>query len=384
MFNFLNLIFHFVSGRLLGDEAYGTLAAIMGIIYVFNVPSEAIQTIMSRYATKAGEKGKIKKLFLKAIKRFFYLGLISFAVFFLVSPLLSDFLSIETPLLILVGVFLVLVFIISVNRGILQGVKRFYSLGFSFFSEGALKLALAVMFILLGFNVYGAVFGIIISGVLVFFVSLVFLKDFIKVKASGNIDTKDKYSYSIPVLISIASITIFYSIDLILAKSFFPELAGQYAVISMLGKIIFFGTMPIGKAMFPIVSERFNIKKDSKDLLKKALLITFLLSFIALAAYFLFPTFIISFLYGENFLELSSLILLPCIAMTFLAFSNILIFYNLSTDSRKIHYWLLFFVFLQFFLFIIFHSSITEFMVVNIVSSGLLFFFMLFFSFIKK
>ena len=34
LFNFFNLLFHFISGRLLGDVAYGTFAAIMGIVYI--------------------------------------------------------------------------------------------------------------------------------------------------------------------------------------------------------------------------------------------------------------------------------------------------------------------------------------------------------------
>ena len=75
MFNFMNLIFHFISARLLKETLYGTLAAVMGIIYIFNVPSEGIQTIISRYATKyLGKKRELKGLLVKGLKKFFLLG----------------------------------------------------------------------------------------------------------------------------------------------------------------------------------------------------------------------------------------------------------------------------------------------------------------------
>ena len=59
------------------------------------------------------------------------------------------------------------------------------------------------------------------------------------------------------------AIVLMYSLDIILAKRFFSaEDAGKYAVISMLGKMIFFGTAAIGKAMFPFTSENYESGKE--------------------------------------------------------------------------------------------------------------------------
>nr|QBM01227.1 hypothetical protein [uncultured archaeon] len=383
LFNFFNLLFHFISGRLLGNVLYGTFAAVMGVIYIFNIPSEIIQTVVSRYTTKfANEKRKVKSLLNRGLKRFFFLSLVILIIFAIISPLLGKFLFAEIPLILLTGILIIPIFIISVNRGILQGLKRFNSLGFSFFSEGIIKLGVGTFFILLGMKVYGALLGLITGAFFALLVASISLKDIRKNKPE-NADIRGIYSYSLPVIISVASVTIMYSIDLILARRFFPDLAGQYAVISMLGKIIFFGTFPIVKTMFPFVSERDDKKEESRDLLKKSIFFVLILVLLVLIAYSLFPKQIISLLYGKEFLEFSSYLLLPSITMGLLSFSNIFIYYNLSTHRKKRNYSLIFFAIAQIVLLSFFSFSISGFMYMNLLINLLLFIFLFLFN-LKK
>lgn len=384
LFNFLNLLFHFISGRLLGNVLYGTFAAIMGIVYIFNIPCEAIQIIMSKYVIEsANEKGKIKSLLKGGLKNFFFFSLIGFIIFLIFSPLIGKFLLVETPMIIMAGFIIITGVLVSVNRGVLQGLKKFSSLGFNFLWDGIIKLGFGVLLILIGIHVYGALFGLIVGGLFAFLISFIPLRDIMKSK-SEKVSIKGIFSYSLPVIISIASITIFYSIDLILAKRFFPDLAGQYAVISMLGKIIFFGTAPIGKAMFPLVSERNHKKENSSSLLKKSILFVLILALFAWLIYILFPKEIISLLYSEEFLGLSSYLFLPAAAMILLSLSNVFVYYNLSLDKRHINYSLIFFVVMQIMLLSIFNSSILQFMIVNIIGNALFFIFLFSFSLRKK
>src|SRR3989338_1959753 len=70
IFNLLNFLFHFSMGRLLGPAAYGILAVLMSLVYIYNIPSEAIQNIISRYTSKFNikkEHGKIKSLLFKGL-----------------------------------------------------------------------------------------------------------------------------------------------------------------------------------------------------------------------------------------------------------------------------------------------------------------------------
>jgi len=362
LFNFFNFLFHFISARLLGPFDYGILATIMGMIYVFNIPTDSIRTIVSRYSTKLKkDKGKLHGLLSKALKKFFLVGFASFIVFILLSSAIGKFLFIDYRLILLTGIVFLFSFLLPITQGMMQGLKRFREFGFAFFSNGIIKLVLATSLILVGWKVFGALIGIIMGMVFTFFISLVFLRDIIKDKKKKT-GIKGVYSYSIPVLVSSAAITILYSLDLILAKRFFPsEIVGRYAVISILGKIIFFGTFPISRAMFPLVSERNDEKQSSGDLLKRSLLFVGLLSAVALFFYYFFPKMIIFILYGSQYTGVSNLLIYPAIAMTLLSLTNIFISYNLSTNKKNFNYLIIFFVLLQVILLFLFHETLMQF-----------------------
>ena len=51
-FNLFNYLFQMSMARMLGPSDYGILAVLMSFIYIFSIPSEAIQTIISRYTSK--------------------------------------------------------------------------------------------------------------------------------------------------------------------------------------------------------------------------------------------------------------------------------------------------------------------------------------------
>jgi len=386
IFNFLNYIFHFVSARLLEPVDYGILATLMSIIYLFNIPHDTIQTITSRYATKFNvnkEDGRIKNLMIKSIRRFSVLGILCFLIFAAFSPVLGKFLRIEPKLLILTGGVLIGIFLLPISRGTLQGTKKFNSLGFSYLLEGFVKLGITTSLIILGFGVYGAMGAIILGIFSAFAFSFVSLRKILKTKRK-NEKIKGIYSYSFPVLVSIACVTFLYSIDIILAKRFFPEeVVGNYAAVSMLSKIIFFGTWPISKAMFPIASERYDKKRGSSSIFKKSILIVLLILAFALLVYFLIPKSIIMILYGQKFVSMASLLIYPSIAMAFLSLTNLLILYNLCVNRARRNYLVIFFVLLQVVLLSVFHSSLLQFASMLIVCNALLFLTMLVLNFKK-
>ena len=75
IFNVLNYLFHFAMARewMLGPEGYGTLAVLMSIIYIYGIPTEAIQNIITKLTSKLNVKHENKKIKLRlwAILKYF-------------------------------------------------------------------------------------------------------------------------------------------------------------------------------------------------------------------------------------------------------------------------------------------------------------------------
>jgi len=373
LFNVFQAVFHFIGARVLGAEDYGILATLLGISFILGIPAEAIQTIISRYTTEFYVKkdySKIKNLIKKSYKKFSLLFLVGIALFAIFSPLIGKFLLIDSKIIFLMSLFLIATFFIPVNRGVLQGEKKFIKLGISLVSESFTKVLFLIVFFFLGLRLYGAMWAIILGFIISFLISFFFIKKIFKTKEEET-PFRGIYSYSWNVLIITGCMILFISMDIILAKRFFSaQDVGLYAAISILGKTIFFAVAPISKAMFPLVSEKRDKKEDSKGLIKRSLLIVSGICAIGIILFWLFPNLIISLFYGSTYLKFSNLLVYFGVAMGLLSITNIFI-YNVICHKRKIGLFLIFFVILQIGLLSIFHSTVFEYILVLLISNSL-------------
>lgn len=383
IFNFLNYVFHFSMARMLEPAEYGVLAVLISITYIFLIPSEVIQTVVTKYISKLNMKkefGKMKFLLYKSMRKGALFSILFFLAFALISMFLAVFLRIEFYLFILTGLFIFYFFLVAILRGILQGRKKFTTLGLGTMLESSLKIILAIGLVSIGWRVFGSIVGILIGNLITFIFSFFLIKE-ISSSKERKTEFKGIYSYSLPVFIAMLVVILIFSIDIILAKRFFtPELAGKYAVISMLGKMIFLGTNAIGKAMFPFTSEGHEDgkEKEVKKMLKKSMKIVALICAVVLFFYLLFPRLVIRILFGADYVDVFGILFIIGLAFAFLSLSNTLILYNLSLNKTKKSFVLLFFVVLQIVLLSLFNSTLLEFSLALLTGNFLMFVYTLF------
>ena len=380
--NVLNFLFHFFMGRALEPEGYGVLAVLMSFIYIYSVPNEAIQNLISRYTSKLNLRknyGKIKFLMLKALRRSFYVSAIIFGVATVLTLFLSRILGINFWLIFLINITIFFAFSIPIVRGVLQGTKKFSRLGNSMVIESGLKLFFSISLVIFGLKVFGAVMGILISLFAALIFSLYFNKEVLR-EEKENATFKEIYVTSIPYFTIMLAIFLFFSLDIIFAKVYFSsEMAGKYAVLSMLGKAIFLATFAVSKAMFPLASEQKDKKEDSSKLFKKSLLIIVSLCAAIIILYAFIPKIVISILYGKEYIEMYPYLVYSGLAFSFLSLSNLILVYGLSINKlRKIHYLFLFLI-LEVVLFSLFHNTILEYIFSFMVSNIIMFIGSLFF-----
>ena len=159
VFNFLNYVFHFSMARMLTPADYGILGILMSLLYIYSIPAEAVIGVVSKYTTKFSikkEYGKIKYFIRNSISKVSKYGLVAFVLTTVViSPISYFFWKIDLLLIVLTNLMIFSIFFVSVIRGVLQGQKKFYSLGLNMILESAAKLIFAVSFVLIGFSVFG-------------------------------------------------------------------------------------------------------------------------------------------------------------------------------------------------------------------------------------
>lgn len=368
IFNFLNYAFQISMAKMLGPADFGILAALMSIVYIMTIPVEAIQTVVSKYTSKfvaQGKKGKINELMIKSGRRGLFLATICFVILLVLSILFAKTIGIKVGLLIFTAIFAFYMFTIPILRGILQGEKKFSELGISLFVEAFVKLIFSIILVYIGWNVYGAIGGLLVGGIASYIVTLSMLKDIRKSKREKE-EFEGLYKGSFLIVLVISAIVLMLSIDILIAKAVFDaETAGQYAFVSLIGKVIIFLSMAIGKAMLPMSSENHERGRETSKLFKKSLLLVSGLSLIALIFYYFIPEFLVWLisLGSKEYLPASGILFTLGLGYTFLSLANVIALYGVSTNKiNKLNTaCLLFCVLIQIGLLYSFHSSLESF-----------------------
>lgn len=377
--NLFSYIFQFSMARLLGPADYSILATITTLIAIFGIPTIAIQTIVTEKSARLNarnQKKEIKGILYSLTTKIVLISLVSFGVFALLSLFfLKKYLNISFDILILTGIFIFFAFISPIPAGVLQGLKNFKGVGVSFALNCLFKLLFGIFFVLLGWKVYGGVLGFILGALVAIIISLIYLEDILKLnKNDYEIKVFDKSN-----ILGFVAMTIFvfmYTLDVFFARAIFtPEIAGQYAVVSMIGKIILFSSMVIGNVMLPINSERVVQGIKTRGVLQKSFLIVSLICGIALFCFILFPEVVINILFGKNYLEGAKILLPIGIAFSFLSLLNLSIL-NLIAKKKTTFLRILFLIgalIIQISGFLIVNQTIETFSYYFMVFSGIAF-----------
>lgn len=372
LFSFFNLLFHFFMARMLSLSDYGVLVVLFSIIYMLLIFGESMQTVIVKYTTSNKDAGKLKNFLKKSLKKAWSFSLIIFVCYILLAIPASIILKINYSLFVISGLIIFTIFFLSVTRGAMQGRKKFTSLSISMILEGILKIGISILLVYIGLRVYGALIGAIIGALIALGVSFIPLKNIFSSKESPS-DNVGLIDYAKPTFVITLIIMAFYSIDVIIAKIVFVDtLAGSYAIASTLSKIIFWGTQPISKAMFPLSSENYVNGKKSQNIFNSSLAVLIFGACLALVILYFFSNFIVWIFSGKEVLSSSSILFYLGFGMSLVSIANLVLLYKLSLSKTKGYLKLWFILLLEALLLFYFSSNLIVFSIAFICASAAL------------
>ncbi|MBM3233206.1 hypothetical protein FJZ18_03510 [Candidatus Pacearchaeota archaeon] len=362
IFNALNYVFHFTMLHLLTVAEYGIVATLFSVIYIFGIFTESIQTIITKYTSTEKDPGKLKNIIMRSGRKAISVSFMLFVLYLILSIFLSPLLKIPYLLFAITGVMIFTSFLLPITRGVMQGRQRFLSLGVSMMIESVVKLGFAVALVLWGWKVYGAMTASALGVVMALLLSFAD-KDIRKILKSKEKKamTVGIRGYSLPVFIITFTVLAFYSLDIFIAKIVFDaETAGYYALAAILAKTIFFGTYPIGKAMFPLSAEDERRKKNPGTF-KNALILLLLCIISALTFIYFFPDFLIWLSSGKSAPLSQSILFILGLGTSVLSLTNMTLLYKLSKGMTKGAGFALVFLALEIVLLFTFSHSLQQF-----------------------
>jgi O-antigen/teichoic acid export membrane protein len=377
--NFFNFLFNLFMSRNLSVVDYGVLAGLISFITLVTIPASALLPTVVHFAASyfaKNEQNMVTGLFFKINKFTFSVGFLILLFIIIFSSSIGTFFNIQDNLLIIVsGLVILLGYIGIANSGILQAKLSFGFLAFTQFTGSFFKLLLGVIFVLIGYSTSGAVWAYVLAYLFSYCITFIPLRYIFRSrKDKGVIPIRDLMTYGMPSAVALISLTLFLTTDLILVKHFFdPESAGIYAGISLLGKIIFFFSAPIGMVMFPIVTRKYTNKESYRNTLVLSLFLVFIPSFCLTIFYFLYPTFIIGVsLRNVDYLQGSSLLGFMAIYMSIYSLLYVLVNFYLSIKRTRVYIPLAIGSLLQIILLWFYHETFFQVVFVSIAVSALL------------
>ena len=380
-----NYLYNLLLGRILGPSQFADAAILITLLLVLSFVGMTFQVTTAKYAVLF--EGTQLHLFLSFIFKYALLFGVLFGCLIIVfNQQLQEIFKTKTSLMFVVfGFGLPLYFTMSINRGLYQGKNDLKNLSKTYYLEMLFRLILTILLIYILPQIQSSI--LIAIGILVSFVFG--LIPFKKTIVSKTDNLQNEVLFAKPIMIFFA-LTAFYELtqiiinnsDIMLVKNYFDnEQAGLYASLALIGRVVYFVAWMFVMLLLPKV---IQMKKEDVDtlpiLLKYVLYIVCLSTLIVLGA-FLFPELVVRLMFGEKYLPIAFLLWKYALATSIFAVANIFAYYFLSINKYVPVLISAFLGLTQIILIVLFHNSLEQVVVMQIIAMVLLLLFQLSFFF---
>lgn len=357
--NIFAYTYHIIFGRILSVAEYGNLASFLSLIGLLGMILGFIGLVVVKFVASA-KKDEIPAMMRWFTEKVTILTLIICIIIFIFSRNISDSLKIPYEMvLLLIPTYLVANFMFLM-RSFLQGLMKFKVMVIVNNINLFFRIAFGALFVYMGLSAFGASAGLLMGMLIAFFIFLNYFKKYEIFKAKKNFSYSGKIiKYSLPIFASSVATTALLSLDLILVKYYFsPEEAGMYAAVSVLGKIIFYATAPIGSVMFPMISNRYSEGKSYLIIFWLSGALSLIAALAVTTIYFVLPNLAILPLYGSKYLSIANYLGYYAIFITLFSLSSLIVSLYQSIEKPQIGYLLSLSVVGQLALIYFYHDSL--------------------------
>ncbi len=329
-------LYHLFMGRLLLPSDYGALQSLISLSNIFTVPLITLNVIITKYVSTyvgRGEHAKVSGLFHRMEQMLTVAFLVGGVTFLFLSKPILTFLHIDSWInFLFLDIVLFFGLLKMLNFATLQGLSKFGFLTVAQFIEAYGKLILGITAVSLGFQVSGA-FGafVLISFVSYFFTKQVLKRFIAKKNTSTIVSIRPMVGFGVLSFFMTVSMISLYNTDVVLVRHFFSSYeSGLYAALSVLGKIIFFGSAPVSVAMFPLVSEAHARGDGYHKIFLQSLGLTLAIAGFATVLFSLFPSVALKVLVGSQYLSAAPYLMIFSLFLSLCAVVNLFVNFFLS------------------------------------------------------
>lgn len=375
-------LYHVFMGRMLTISDYGALQSLISLSNVFNVPLTTINTVVVTYiASLLGkdDKPSVAYLYHRLYRAFCWILVIGGGIFLFFQRPILEFLHLSSPvdfIILDIAVFFGLLQIL--NKATIQGFARFFEFVVVGFIEAYGKLVLGVAAVLLGFGATGAYGAFIGVGAIGFLYTTYVISKIVPHKEKRTpIPFKPFIVKTIPTFFMTVGIMSLFNSDVILVRHYrTAHEAGLYSALSVLGKIIFFGTSPIASVMLPLVSAAAARGENYHKIFFMSILGTAGFSGVVIGAFAIGSAFVLQ-IFGTQYVDSSRYLVPFGLFISLCSLINVSVLFFFAIGKNVATYALIIAALVQIIGIVLFHQNLGQVVTVSLTATASLMGFLL-------
>jgi O-antigen/teichoic acid export membrane protein len=294
-----NLLYNIAIARGLGAAGFGHATAIYTLLMLLSAVTLAFQLVCSKFVAKNPELPAKQAIYKDLLVRSWQVGLALGVLLVLSSSAIAKYLNLPSSRdIVLLGAGTAVYIPLGVRRGMLQGLYDFRRLAVNFVLEVLVKFGGTLLLLYYGWGVTGVIASVVAS-IVVAYAAASPTKN-ARADLRGGIPAS--FREGMQAIVFFVGQVIISNLDILLVKHYFPAaVAGLYAAVALVGRVVYMFSWSVVSSMFPVSAASAH-RQASRSVLKSALaLVTGMTTVFTLAAW-LAPASLWKAILGARFL----------------------------------------------------------------------------------
>ncbi len=304
----INLAYNVAVARFLGPSGFGQATAVYTLLTLISAVTLSYQLMSAKAVARDGaDKGLVngKAVDLRSFERSAWMsGLLIAAALLVFRNNIASYLHLSSAtLVVLLAAGSVFYIPLGSRRGLVQGAYGFRSLATNLVLEGVIRLGGSVLMAGLGYGVEGVIAANAAAVAVAYFIIAPRRAELSTALPRKPLSFGSVHRELAHTMIFFSGQVLINNCDIVLVKHFFtPNAAGLYAVVAMVGRVIFALCQAVVNSMVPVVAGTRDEERKSLSLISTSLLLVLGIGIVLAAGLWLAPATVWSSLFGPGFL----------------------------------------------------------------------------------
>ena len=329
----VNLAYNFTVARSLGPRGFGHATALYTLLTIISAVTLSFQLVSAKAVAQQTSEAEKDAVYKDLHRAAWVCGVVVAMILLLFRSSITSYLNLPSSLLVVLLAVGALFYVpLGSRRGYIQGAFGFRRLATNLVLEGTVRLLGSLLVIALGFGVT----GVIAANALAMAAAYFAITPSRSPRTANPLDFSKGLREISQAMIFFTGQVLINNCDIVLVKHFFASReAGLYAVVAMVGRVIFAFSSAVVNSMIPVVAGTRETERKSLSLVTTALLMVLIIGSVLALGLRLTPAWVWPKFFGAGF-ELAGphgfpyLLALYAITSVIYSLSVVIITYEMS------------------------------------------------------